>query len=191
MLRLIGTLMASGLIAFLPGCGGYRTHDPFPLSLPPQDIGDWEGVPRLSRAWNVLFAGQPMEEGFRLLAERGVKIVVNLRPNAEMQRAVDFDEATFVESLGMEYVHIPMTPATFSADDVARLKAVIYRLGAIPPERFRFVIHCRSSNRCGGLWAAFLHETYRFKESKAIEYGKLAGLRSESMIEATKRVMNG
>ena len=38
--------------------------------------------------------------------------------------------------------------------------------------------------------AKFLHESYRFKESKAIEYGKLAGLGSESMIEATKRVMN-
>ncbi len=156
----------------------------------PNEVENWEGVPRLSRVGNVLFAGQPTEEGFRLLAERGVNVVINLRPEAEMQRAIEFDEPTLVESLGMEYVHIPMTPSTFSADDVARLKAVIYRPGAIPAERFRFVIHCRSSNRCGGLWAAFLHETYRFKESKAIRYGKLAGLRSDSMIEATKRVMD-
>ena len=187
---LIGRLLTLSVGAFLVGCQTYGDIQYGPFVAAPREVEDWEGVPRLSRAWNVLFAGQPTEEGFRVLAERGVKVVVNLRPDAEMQRAVDFDEATFVESLGMEYVHIPMTPSTFSADDVARLKAVIYRPGAIPPERFRLVIHCQSSNRCGGLWAAFLHESYGFKESKAIEYGKLAGLRSESMIEATKRVMN-
>ena len=189
-MRLIATFMMSAVIAFLPGCGGRRTYDPSPWSMPPRVIEDWEGVPRLSRAWNVLLSGQPTEEGLRLLAERGVKFIVNLRPDAEMQRAVDFDEAALVESLGMEYVHIPMTPNTFSADDVARLKAVICRPATFPAEPFTLVIHCRSSNRCGALWAAFLHETYRFKEAKAIEYGMLAGLRSELMIEAAKRVMD-
>ena len=189
-MRLIATFMMSAVIGFLPGCGGRRTYDPSPWSRPPRVIEDWEGVPHLSRAWNVLFAGQPTEEGLRLLAERGVKVIVNLRPDAEMQRAVDFDEAILVESLGMEYVHIPMTPTTFSGDDVAQLKRVMNRPGAIPAEQFRIVIHCRSSNRCGGLWAAFLHDDYEFDESKAIEYGKSAGLRSESMIEATKRVMD-
>ena len=187
---LIGRLLTLSVGAFLVGCQTYADIQYGPFVAPPREIEDWEGVPRLSRAWNVLFAGQPTEEGFSLLAERGVTVVVNLRPDAEMQRAVDFAEATLVESLGMEYVHIPMTPSTFSADDVARLQAVIYRPGAIPPERFRLVIHCRSSNRCGALWAAFLHDDYGFDESKAIQYGKSAGLRSESMIEATKRVMN-
>ena len=186
---LIGRLLTLSVGVLLVGCEVDSVSYP-PFVYLPREIDNWEGVPRFSGIGNVLFAGQPTEEGFKVLAERGVKVVVNLRPDAEMQRAVDFDEVTLVESLGMEYVHIPMTPSTFSADDVARLKAVIYRPGAIPEERFRFVIHCRSSNRCGGLWAAFLHESYRFKESKAIEYGKRAGLRSESMIEATKRVMN-
>ena len=70
------------------------------------------------------------------------------------------------------------------------LQASINRSAKVAGEPLTFVIHRRSSNRCGGLWAAFLHETYRFKVSKAIEYGKLAGLRSESMIQATKRVMD-
>ena len=187
---LIGRLLTLSVGAFLVGCQTYADIQYGPFVAPPREIEDWEGVPRLSRAWNVLFAGQPTEEGFSLLAERGVTVVVNLRPDAEMQRAVDFDEATLVESLGMEYVHIPMTPSTFSADDVARLQAVIYRPGAIPREPFTLVIHCRSSNRCGALWAAFLHDDYGFDESKAIQYGKSAGLRSESMIEATKRVIN-
>lgn len=188
-MRLIGRLLTLSVGALLVGCEVDSVSYP-PFVSPPREIDNWEGVPRLSHTWDVLFAGQPTEEGFSLLAERGVKVIVNLRPDAEMQRAVDFDEATLVESLGMEYVHIPMTPSTFSADDVAQLKAVVYRRGTVRGEPFTLVIHCRSSNRCGGLWAAFLHETYRFKESKAIEYGKLAGLRSESMIEATKRVMD-
>ena len=189
-MRLIGRILTLVVGVLLFGCQSYIIGDPDPLTMPPQEIEDWEGVPRLSRSGNVLFAGQPTEEGFSLLAERGVKFIVNLRPDAEMLRAVDFDEATLVESLGMEYVHIPMTPATFSADDVERLQAVIYRPRGVPAEPFTLVVHCRSSNRCGGLWAAFLHDTYRFKESKAIEYGKRAGLRSDSMIQATKRVMD-
>lgn len=186
-MRLIGKFLILGVGALLVGCS---MVDPSPFVAPPREIDNWEGVPHLSGIGDVLFAGQLTEEGFGLLAERGVKVIVNLRPDAELQRAGDFDEAALVESLGMEYVHIPMTPTTFSSDDVAQLQAVMNRSGAIPAERFRIVIHCRSSNRCGGLWAAFLHENYRFKESKAIEYGKLAGLRSESMIEATKRVMD-
>jgi uncharacterized protein (TIGR01244 family) len=190
VMGLIGRLLTLVVGVLLFGCQSYIIGDPDPLTMPPQEIEDWEGVPRLSGIGNVLFAGQPTEEGFRLLAKRGVNVVINLRPDAEMERTMEFDEPTLVESLGMEYVHIPMTPSTFSADDVARLKAVIHRRGTAWGEPFTLVIHCRSSNRCGGLWAAFLHESYRFKESKAIEYGKSAGLRSESMIEATKRVMD-
>ena len=189
-MRLIGRLLALSLGVLLFGCQSYIIGDPDPLTMPPQGIEDWEGVPRLSRLGNVLFAGQPTEVGLSVLAERGVKVIVNLRPDTEMQSAVDFDEAALVESLGMEYVHISMTPTTFSADDVARLEAVIYRPRGIPAEPLTFVIHCRSSNRCGGLWAALVHEKYRFKESKAINYGKLAGLRSASMIAATMRVMD-
>ena len=189
MTRLIGKFLILGVGALLVGCEVDSVSYPTFVS-PPREIDNWEGVPRLSGIDDVLFAGQPTEEGFKLLAERGVKVIVNLRPDAEMQRAVDFDEAALVESLGMEYVHIPMTPSTFSAADVAQFKAVFYRRGTVPGESFTLVIHCRSSNRCGGLWAAFLHDDYGFDESKAIEYGKSAGLRSESMIEATKRVMD-
>ncbi len=189
VLRLIGRFLMFGVGAVLVGC---EVDSVFwgPLVSAPSEIVDWEGVPHLSRVHNVLFAGQPTEEGFRLLAERGVNVVINLRPESEMQRAIEFDEPALVESLGMDYVHIPMTPATFSADDVQRLQASINRPAKVAGEPLRFVIHCRSSNRCGGLWAAFLHENYPFEEPEAIEYGKLAGLRSESMIEATKRVMD-
>ena len=186
---LIARLLTLVVGALLIGC---EVDSVFwgPLVSAPSEVDDWEGVPRLSRVGNVLFAGQPTEEGFRLLAEHGVNVVINLRPESEMQRTLEFDEPALIESLGMEYVHIPMTPATFSADDVERLQAVMNRPAKISGEQPSFIIHCRSSNRCGGLWAAFVHENYRFKESKALEYGKRAGLRSDSMIEATKRVMD-
>ncbi len=189
MSRLIGRILILVVGVLLIGCKVDSVFYPTGV-YPPREIDNWEGVLRLSGIGDILFAGQPTEEGFNILAERGVKVIVNLRPDAEMQSAVDFDEATLVESLGMEYVHIPMTPSTFSAADVAQFKAEFYRRGTVRGEPFTMVVHCRSSNRCGGLWAAFLHDEYSFDESKAIEYGKLAGLRSESMIEATKRVMD-
>lgn len=188
-MRLFGRILTLGISALLIGC---EVDSVFrdPLVSAPIKVDDWEGVPHLSRVENVLFAGQPTQAGFRLLAKRGVTVIINLRPEVEMERTMEFDEPALVESLGMEYVHIPMTPTTFSADDVERLRVVMNRPAKIPGEQPSFIIHCRSSNRCGGLWAAFLHEFYPFEESEAIEYGKLAGLGSDSMIEATKRVMD-
>ena len=150
-MRLIGRFLTLSVSALLVGCEVDSVFYPAGF-YPPRVIDNWEGVPRLSGIDDVLFAGQPTEEGFKLLADRGVKVIVNLRPEAEMQRTMEFDESAIVESLGMEYVHIPMTPGTFNAADVAEFEEVFYRRRTVPGEPFTMVIHCRSSNRCGGLW---------------------------------------
>src|SRR5262249_38430455 len=59
-------------------------------------------IPRFSALTDGLYrGGQPTEKGFRLLKERGVKTVINLR-------AEDNSEKAIVEKLGMTYVQLPM-----------------------------------------------------------------------------------
>lgn len=190
-MSLFRTGVASVLALLAIGC---QANNEKSLSLSfaaqPRSIEDWHGVPRLSENGSVLFAGQPTQAGLKILADRGVKIIVNLRSVKEMQTAVDFDEANFVASLGMKYVHIPMIPSTFRSEDVARLKEVLDKASTDENQNPAIFIHCKSSNRVGGIWASYLNSELGFDVDKAIEYGKNAGLRSDSMISAAKRVMN-
>ena len=51
------------------------------------------------------------------------------------------------------------------------------------------LVHCGSSNRAGGLWAAYLARERGFTIDDAIARGREAGLSRESMIEAVRRVV--
>src|SRR5689334_21956177 len=59
-------------------------------------------IPRFIAVTDGLYrGGQPTEKGFRLLKQRGVKTVINLR-------AEDNSEKAIVEKLGMTYVQLPV-----------------------------------------------------------------------------------
>jgi uncharacterized protein (TIGR01244 family) len=142
----------------------------------------WEGINNLFRDGSIYFGGQPDEATFRRLAdEAGIKTVVNIRESSEMSR-LGFDEPALVGELGMEYRTIPFTPQSFSARDVDRLAEIL--AGTDEP----VLIHCGSSNRIGGLWAAYLKNHRGYEIEEAIEYGKAAGLRRTSMIDAVMKV---
>lgn len=186
---ILGLVLAAALLAIGCQANNVKTSSSR-FAAKPHVIGDWVGVPRLSENGAVYFAAQPTESGLKDLAENGVKIVVNLRSVKEMQTKVDFNEAIVVESLGMKYVHIPVVPSSFSPEDVDRLREVLDQVDMDMNQNSRILIHCASSNRVGGMWAAYLNRELGFDPDKAIEYGKHAGLRSDSMIKAAKHVMN-
>lgn len=128
------------------------------------------------------FAGIPTESGLRSASERGVKVIVNLLPAEQQASRISFDEPVLVNSLGMCYESIPMVPSTFSTDDIDRLAVIIDETeGGV-------LIHCASSNRVGGLWAAYLYRHRGFDFEEAVELGMAAGLRPGGMTEAVKRV---
>ena len=145
-------------------------------------LDGWDGVNNLFQDGNVYFAGQPDAASLKRLAtEAGIKTVVNIRYPEELSRLA-FDEISLVDSLGMRYVSIPVSPASFSVDDVDRLAAVLS--GTDEP----VLVHCASSNRVGGIWSAYLVRNQGVDIDHAIEIGKTAGLRSPGMIEAVRRV---
>src|SRR3954469_13058022 len=61
-----------------------------------------DGVPRFQQFGKSTFrGGQPTVKGFQELKSNGIRTVINLR--------VEDDERELVESLGMKYVHIPIS----------------------------------------------------------------------------------
>ena len=148
----------------------------------PSKLEGWNGVNNLFQEGRIYFAGQPDAESFgRLAREEGVRTVVNLR-HADELSGLSFDEPTTVESLGLEYVSIPVAPASFSAEDVDRFAEVVRRTDG------PVLLHCASSNRVGGMWASYLVRHEGIDVENAIAIGKKAGLRSTGMIEAVRRV---
>ena len=95
---------------------------------------------------------------------------------------VPFDEPALVAELGVDYVTIPVTPATLSAATVDRFEEEI----ATTDEPV--LVHCSTAKRVGGLWAAYLVRSHGLDWEQAVELGKAAGLRQPAMIAAARRV---
>lgn len=150
-----------------------------------QRLEGWDGVNNLFRDGSFYFSGQPDEASLgRLATEDGITTVVNLRRPSELD-SLGFDERAVVEGLGMTYVSIPVTPQTFSIEDVRRFaKAVEAAKGPI-------LLQCGSSNRVGGMWAAYLAIERGVDLDEALEKGRAAGMRSDSVAQAVKRVVSG
>lgn len=146
-------------------------------------LDGWDGVNNLFNDGRFYFAGQVDEASFKRLAdEKGIVTVVNIRGQSEID-SLGFDEKATVEALGAAYVHIPVSPATLSAEDVKRFAA------AVEASDGPVLLHCGSSNRVGAMWAAYLVMERGMDVETAIERGRAAGLRADSLVEAVNRVV--
>lgn len=125
-----------------------------------------------SYAAKVYFAGQPDAADFAEYAKLGVKVVINLRMPAEMEK-VNFNESEAAKAAGLEYVSVPFgsTPATDA--DLAKIYPYLAKAG-----ENKVLLHCASSNRAGFVWSLYRGINEGLKTEDAIEEGKQAGLKS-------------
>jgi protein tyrosine/serine phosphatase len=92
---------------------------------------------------------QPTPEGFRRLADLGVKTVVNLRAQGRVRRA---QERQLVESLGMRWVSLPMRSYWRPTD--AQVRAFLDV--ASDPGHQPVFVHCQQGeDRTGSLVAVY------------------------------------
>lgn len=124
-------------------------------------------------------AGQPSPEALAQLRDMGFKTVLSLRTPPEGPA----DERALVESQGLRYVQVPITPETFSLADVEAVQKVLDDPAAGP-----VLLHCASSNRVGGVWAV-LQARRGATIEQALAAGRVAGLHSEIMAAAVRRVL--
>ena len=134
---------------------------------------DFQAV--IADAGPVYVAGQPSEAALRDMASKGVKTVVNLRTQREMdnRQQVPFDEAALLKELGMTYVHIPLggpdTPYTPEA--VEKFSTALDKADG------KVLLHCTVGWRASHMWAAYLvkhkglSEADAVKQATAINFG--------------------
>jgi uncharacterized protein (TIGR01244 family) len=95
----------------------------------------------------VITGGQPDAAQLAALAEAGYRTVVDLRAPGEPYPRED--EKAALESLGIEYVSIPVAgPEGLTEENARALSAVLAEEDAYP-----VAIHCGSGNRVGALLA--------------------------------------
>lgn len=137
----------------------------------PQAVEGFAGVERnLYRDGRVYLGGQPTEDALRRFKELGVTAVVNLRTPGEMEdrTRVPFDEATFVEELGLAYVWIPL-----GGEDHPYTPAAVDRFAEVVREHGGAVlVHCTIGWRASYLWVAYLIREQGFELAEALARGE-------------------
>lgn len=126
----------------------------------------------------VLSSGQPTIDQLEVMANAGVRHVVNLRtPDEE----VDFDEQAAVEALGMRYYSLPVSGVEgIDRANADRLKAILNGAGGEP-----VLVHCATGNRVGGL-KAVQHFAANGNADAAISEGERWGLTSPRLQQALR-----
>ncbi len=130
----------------------------------------------------VYFGGQPAEADFNILAEKGVRTVINLRTQGEMDQ-LGFDEKAAVEGAGMAYEHLPIGGDALEDGAIFRMLEILRRNEA---QGNRVLIHCRSSNRVGFLWTMYLGARKGFNADDAAAKGNAAGMKAETLEERAR-----
>ena len=155
----------------------------FPIKL---DNAGFQDV--FAQSDDLYISGQPEKESFAKLKSEGVTTVVNLRTPSEMENReyVPFDEKGVVDSLGLEYIYIPLGGTEFPYTNEALQKFA----DAVEKAEGKVLLHCTVGRRASNMYAAYLIQFKGFEPNKAIEYAKainfgewpLEGLLGKKMI---------
>ncbi len=119
-------------------------------------------------------AGQPSESAWADLGRAGFKSVVDLRAPEE---ARGHDEAAAVQTAGMEYIPLPVTPATLRDESYDRFREVMR-----DPARRPILVHCATANRVGALLIPYLMLDEKRSAEESIQLARQAGLRSPEYV---------
>jgi protein tyrosine/serine phosphatase len=130
------------------------------------------GIHNFSQVDEHVYRGaQPTGEGFRYLADHGIKIVLDLREGGG--RSVS--EERVVEADGMRYINVPMsglTPPT--AAETEKVLALLEDPTAGP-----VFVHCmRGADRTGSVIAAYRIDHYGWDNARALQEAMANGMSS-------------
>jgi len=118
----------------------------------------------------LLCAGQIKQEQFEALAKSGYKTFINLRRPTESGTGWESD---FAESIGVDYVNIPVAGAAGITESNARRVA-----DALDGAKRPAVLYCGSSNRVGAIYGLRAFYTQGKSPMESLEAARSAGVRS-------------
>jgi uncharacterized protein (TIGR01244 family) len=131
----------------------------------------------LVQTGRLYIGGQPGRQDLQWLRDQGAGTVINLRTQEEMENreAIPFDEEALVDSLGMEYVHIPQG----SEEHPYGPGALVRFAEALEKTEGKVLIHCTVGWRASHMWGAYLVRykgltiAQALKHAKAINFGSI------------------
>jgi len=134
----------------------------------PHEVSAFEGEVRgLWRDGRVFIGGQPDETALARFEEVGVTVVINLRTETEMndRERVPFDEAAVVDSLDVEYIHIPLggDEHPYTTEAVDRFADALQRHDG------PVLLHCTVGWRASYMWSAYLIREQGFSLDRAMQ----------------------
>ena len=117
---------------------------------------------------HIYRGAQPSSQGFKELAKMGIKMVIDLR-----DKAVQADqEKLLVESLGMQYLSVPMNMHAPTDDQIAKVLGVLNSNGGGP-----VFIHCLGGkDRTGVAIACYRIAHDGWDNRKALAEARVHGL---------------
>ena len=128
-------------------------------------------LPNFQKVNDHVYRGaQPTDDGFRELAQLGIKTVIDLRQIGEHSQA---DEQKLVTSLGMRYVSIPMAGMSTPKDEqVTAVLALLSDTTSGP-----VFVHCkRGADRTGMVVAVYRVSQDGWENKKALNEAKSYGM---------------
>jgi protein tyrosine phosphatase (PTP) superfamily phosphohydrolase (DUF442 family) len=147
-----------------------------PEAIQPADVDGpftWGAVSNVTRVGNLWFSGQPDVEALEEAKQNGLQVVLNLRDPSEL----DWDERAAVEALGMRYYNVPVqTTGPFTRESFSRIGSLLE-----DHDGEEILIHCSSSNRVGGWFAAHLVENRGMSVEDALAVGRKTGITRDAV----------
>lgn len=118
---------------------------------------------------------QPTEDNLQQLAQEGFKSVVNLRTdNEEEQPLSPQEEGKKVQDLGMEYLHIPVSPKNLQPELVDQFREETSHLES------PIFVHCHSGKRSGAFVMMDVAIKEKMSGEETIEKAKEMGFKCDS-----------
>ena len=160
---LISAIAASCLA--LAACVGNGTHEPVAtLKADPDDVVAAGAVVPVD---GITSSGQPDEAALEVYAKSGYTAVIDIRTAKESR---GMDEQAVVESLGMDYVLMPIRGSDgITFENAEALDKLIESYDG------PVLVHCGSANRVGAL-LALSKSREGLDDEQALEYGREAGM---------------
>lgn len=143
-------------------------------------ITDFPELPYLWQVDNLYLAGQPSANSLKAFADKGIKKIINIRAQEEM----DFSpEEQLCTQLGMEYIQVPiMQNGELSADNCKKLNGLI-------DDTTDVVVHCGTANRVAGWLITYLVEKKQLDFEAAVDVASNNGLASPALIPQAQKVL--
>ena len=136
-------------------------------------------IERFQQVDDRLYRGaQPSIDGFRRLRDLGVKVIVNLRMEADANKT---NEGKIVESLGMRYINLPVEDGNFFTRSRRIPETVIHKFLNLLDDRSigPVFVHChRGADRTGALVAFYRVARHGWDNQRALKEAREIGLRS-------------